>query len=166
MKLNLLVICIFTLGYAADISFAEVPSIGFLPPIQGGATEPRAGMVDEIGGVAVGKTEQDAFSYAYQKLLEEDDDGVRTVATKTGVGTISSATAFYNIYENPTATVLSKRAALVRAFTEARIMLLGHLDGFQNSRARHNVTEGDHIGRQRQGKRGEKDPEIEILDDP
>ena len=133
MKLKLLVICIFTLGYAANISFAAVPSIGFLPPIQDGPTEPRAGTVDEKGGVAVGEDWENTFSYAYQKLLEEDEGGVRIVATKTGIGIISSATDHYNIYKNPNVTVLSKRAALVRAFTEARIMLLGHLDGFQNS---------------------------------
>jgi len=101
----------------------------FMPPNEGGAVEPSS-PVEQKGDVVTGNTMQDAMGYAYQQLMDEGADGVRTVKTKTGIGILATGSAGYNAYENINATLLSKRGAYVKAFTEAQKQLVNYQEGF------------------------------------
>lgn len=104
----------------------------FVPPVQGGAADP-AGPVKADRDVVTAETMQDGLSYAYKEILNEDGQGVRTVATKTGMGVIAAATVSYKRYENINATMLSKRGAYVRAFTDAQRRMVQYFKGFENN---------------------------------
>ncbi len=122
----------FTLIIAALAAQAQSVSIDdFLPPAQGGASEAQT-PVQEKGEVMVAQTMQDGLAYAYQKILDEDGEGVRNIQTKSGMGVIATAVATYNTYENPNATLLAKRGAYLKAFTKAKSMLVKNMEGFEN----------------------------------
>lgn len=104
----------------------------FIPPSEGGAIEPQNAVVQQ-NDVIRAESMQDGLGYAYQQLMNEDGEGIRTVQTKTGMGVIAVSTAGYQQYENLNATLLSKRAAYVRAFTDAQAQLVKNFEGFQNN---------------------------------
>lgn len=103
----------------------------FVPPTEGGSVEPQQ-PVQESGDVVTGSNMQDSMGYAYQQIMKEGGDGVRTVKTKTGIGILATGSAGYEIWENMNATLLSKRAAYIEAFTKAQKQMVGHEQGFQN----------------------------------
>ncbi len=76
-------------------------------------------------------TMQDGMNYANDMM--EDDTGIRVVSTKTGLGTISRASAFYTVFENPNATLLSKRAAYAEAYMVAKKQLVAYMKPLQNT---------------------------------
>jgi len=102
----------------------------FLAPVQGGSDAVQGNV--EMGDTVHAETMQDGLNAA-NRLLSEEGDGVKLVSTKTGLGTIARASAYYNTYENLNATLLSKRAAYFRAYQEAKRQLLVDFEGVQNS---------------------------------
>lgn len=112
-------------------SVAAMSLDDFVPPVDGGTIEPQ-GAVSSQGEVIVAESMQDGLGYAYQHILDEDGEGIRTVQTKTGFGTIAVSTAHYRRSENLNATLLSKRAAYVRAFADAQSQLVKSFEGFEN----------------------------------
>ncbi len=109
----------------------------FIAPVQGGDKNVRGAVVD--GDTIHADTMQDGLNYANNMM--EDDSGIRVVSTKTGLGTISRASAFYTIFENPNATLLSKRAAYAEAYMAAKKQLVGYMKPLQNTCS--NVLETD-----------------------
>lgn len=101
----------------------------FIPPVQGGNTNVQGAVVD--GETIHADTMQDGMNYANDMI--EDDGGIRIVSTKTGLGTISSASSSYTIYENSNATLLSKRAAYAEAYMEAKKQLIANILPLQNT---------------------------------
>ncbi|HLN26085.1 MAG TPA: hypothetical protein VK558_19105 [Patescibacteria group bacterium] len=104
----------------------------FLPPTQGGSTSPSAA-AEKRGDVVAAPNMQAAMASAFKQLTDDGGSGVQEVATPSGIGILSAATANYKTYDNQNATILSKRGAYFRAFTEARKELVAHMGGLQNS---------------------------------
>ncbi len=104
----------------------------FLPPTQGGSTVPSA-PVEKKGDVISAPNMQAGMASAFKQLMDEGSDGVKVVATSTGMGILSAATANYHTYDNINATNLDKRGAYMKAFTEARKELVAHMNGIKNS---------------------------------
>lgn len=104
----------------------------FVPPVAGGTVNESAS-VSQKGDVIQAENMQDGLGYAYQQLMADGAEGVRTVQTKTGMGIISTATVDYTRYQNINATMLGKRGAYVKAFTKAQGQLVGYLEGFENN---------------------------------
>jgi len=103
----------------------------FVPPSEGGSVEPE-NPVEDSGDAVIGTSMQDTMGYAYQQLMDEGGNGIRTVQTKTGLGILATGTAGYNVYDNINATLLSKRQAYVLAFTNAQGQLVKHMEGFES----------------------------------
>lgn len=101
----------------------------FIAPVQGGDKKVRGAVVE--GDTIHADTMQDGMNYANDMM--EDDTGIRVVSTKTGLGTISRASAFYTVFENPNATLLSKRAAYAEAYMAAKKQLVGYMKPLQNT---------------------------------
>lgn len=121
-----------TLAIAAlDVQAQGLSLDEFVPPVQGGPTEPQ-GPVTETENVVLADSMQDGLGYAYQQILDEEGEGVRNVQTKTGLGVIATGISTYNTYQNPNATLLSKRSAYLKAFTKARTLLVKNMEGVEN----------------------------------
>lgn len=100
----------------------------FVPPAQGGATQVKGKVSEEQGLVKSGNA-QDGLNYAYQRLMDEGEEGVRNIAVPSGQAMISVAYGYYNIYNNRNATLLSKRAAYLKAMLKAQKAMVENMSG-------------------------------------
>lgn len=88
--------------------------------------------VKEVDDVVIADDPKTAVLVAHQSLIEDDEDGVKMIAVSSGVGILSSGSASYETYENKNATLLSKRAAYMKAFQVAKKQLVENLEGMNN----------------------------------
>lgn len=121
-------------GYplAEDFSFDE-----FVPPVKSEISDVDQleidGKVTEDDGVLISEKAQDGLNYALKELLNEDGDGVKSIAVSSGFAVISVATQSYKTYENRTATLLSKRQAYSIAMAQAQKQLVNDFEGIENA---------------------------------
>lgn len=129
-----------TLSFSGAPTYAQSLDLNdFIAPVQGGDTNVRGAV--NVGETIHANSMQDGMNYANNMM--EEDDGIRIVSTKTGLGTISRATASYTLYENPNATLLSKRAAYAEAYMGAKKQLLAYMKPLQNTCS--NVLQSDFV---------------------
>ncbi|WP_415721844.1 hypothetical protein [Photobacterium ganghwense] len=88
--------------------------------------------VKDVAGVIVAENPKAAVLLAHQSLIEDEEDGVKMIAVSSGVGILSTGSASYETYENRNATLLSKRAAYMKAFQIAKKQLVENMDGMNN----------------------------------
>ena len=100
----------------------------FVPPAQGGTTAVE-GQVSEDQGVVKAEKAQDGLNHAYEMLMAEDEEGVRQILVPSGLAVISVAKSIYSVYDNRNATLMSKRAAYVKAMLKAQKAMIEHRDG-------------------------------------
>ena len=113
----------------AQVQAQSIDLNDFIAPVQGGDRNVN-GAVDD-GETVHANTMQDGMNFANNMM--EDDSGVRVVSTKSGLGSISRASAAYTIFENPNATLLSKRAAYAEAYMVAKKQLVGYMKPLLNT---------------------------------
>lgn len=134
MKSNLIICLTVALGLfsLSGPALAQQLSMDdFVPPAQGGTTEVK-GEVSEDEGVIKAEKAQDGLNHAYEMLMAEDEEGVRQILVPSGMAVISVAKGIYSVYDNRNATLLSKRAAYVKAMLKAQKAMLEHRDGSLN----------------------------------
>ncbi|ANQ24733.1 hypothetical protein BA893_24415 [Vibrio natriegens] len=88
--------------------------------------------VKEVGDVVVAADPKAAVLVAHQSLIEEEGDGVKMIAVGSGIGILSTGSGSYETYENRNATLLSKRAAYMKAFQIAKKQLVENMEGMSN----------------------------------
>ncbi len=88
--------------------------------------------VKEVGDVVVGNDTKAAVLVAHQSLIEDDGDGVKMIAVGSGIGILSTGSGSYETYQNRNATLLSKRAAYIKAFQIAKKQLVENMEGMKN----------------------------------
>ncbi|MDD1780819.1 hypothetical protein LRP49_06350 [Enterovibrio sp. ZSDZ35] len=123
-----------TLATAMSPAYAVDFDLNDLVP----ATADTAATVDtsatkEVDGVVIAEDPKAAVVAAHQSLIEEVGDGVKMIAVGSGIGILSTGTASYNNYDNPNASLLSKRGAYTRAFQVAKKQLVENFEGVQNA---------------------------------
>lgn len=123
IKLSSLALAIGLMMPAAAQDF----DLADLVPARPGQTAPTDAVVD--GDLVVASDEKSAVSAAHQSLIDNNEDGVRLIQVGSGVGVLSSASAFYQTYENINATLLSKRGAYNQAALMAKTQLVENMNG-------------------------------------
>ncbi|MDV6249677.1 hypothetical protein [Vibrio sp. EA2] len=88
--------------------------------------------VKEVGDVVVAEDPKAAVLVAHQSLIEEEGDGVKMIAVGSGIGILSTGSGTYETYQNRNATLLSKRAAYMKAFQIAKKQLVENMEGMSN----------------------------------
>lgn len=111
---------------ADGLSFAD-----FVPPSQGGSDRVN-GPVNESQGVVEARTMQDGLNHASNGLrlqASSPNSGFREVRYPSGLGYLAGASASYEVFDNPNATMISLRAAYMKAYLKARAELAKGLRG-------------------------------------
>ncbi|MGR5165928.1 hypothetical protein ACPV5L_01855 [Vibrio astriarenae] len=88
--------------------------------------------VKTIGDVVIAQDPAAAVLVAHQSLIEDEGDGIKMITVGSGVGILSSGSGSYESYENRNATLLSKRAAYMKAFQIAKKQLVENMEGMNN----------------------------------
>ncbi|MGF1885964.1 hypothetical protein L4D13_07480 [Photobacterium profundum] len=88
--------------------------------------------VKEVDGLIIANDPKAAVLVAHQSLIEDEGDGVKMIAVSSGVGILSTGSGSYETYENRNATLLSKRAAYMKAFQIAKKQLVENMEGMSN----------------------------------
>jgi hypothetical protein len=145
MRKELLLLAIFamptsTVGLAQEISVDD-----FLPAVEGGKTSlelPSKVKIKADEDTVEAATAQDAVNAAVQlnktEVAKEGPDetkpqhGVKMVVFPSGLGYVATGAASYRVVENPVATRISQRNAVIVAFTEAKKLLAVKLKGMSN----------------------------------
>jgi len=111
---------------ASGLSFAD-----FVPPSQGGP-DGATGPVHESQGVVEAQTAQDGLNYASNRLrlqASSPNSAFREIRYPSGLGYLAAASASYEVFDNPNATMISLRAAYMKAYLKARAELAKGLQG-------------------------------------
>lgn len=89
-----------------------------IPAEPGGAVQSNNAV--SSGETIVSDSMEEGFQIAHQQLMNQNTDGVRTIAVGSGLGILSTGVASYTTYDNINATLLSKQAAFNRAAMAAK----------------------------------------------
>lgn len=119
-------IVMYCMTAASNVDAKTNVDIDALTPItQGGSTAILPGTHMQRNGTIVAPTMQSAANFAVQNMLggslkgkHEIGSNVYQIKTGSGIGYVSKAQATYGTYKNLTATLISKRAAYMRAYSK------------------------------------------------
>ena len=104
-----------------------------MPPAQGGTTEVK-GNVEEVDSKTLkADTLQDGLNEG-NNLIWEDSTGYKAIIFPSGTGYIAGATAYYKVYPNINATLISKRAAYLEAYYMAQVNMLQGMQEYYTER--------------------------------
>lgn len=146
MHVKFLCLAIFIVLTNSNVGLTQEISVDdFLPAVEGGETnieQPSKVQVNEDEDTVEAATAQDAVNAAVQlnkKEVEEEgpdeskpQHGVTQVVFPSGLGYVATGAASYQVLENPVATRISQRNAVIVAFTEAKKLLAVTLKGMSN----------------------------------
>jgi hypothetical protein len=100
-----------------------------LIPAKPGQTVENADNVTVKGDVVVGTDDVAAVAVAYQVLIEEEEDGIKMIKVGSGMGILSVGSASYQIFNNNSASLLSKRGAYNKALLIAKKQFVANMKG-------------------------------------
>lgn len=117
MKHSLIAVVLSSvMGLSSAATMAQDFDLTDMMPARPGQAAPTSGDYEVKDNVVVADDEATAVTVAHQNLMENTQDGVMTIAVGSGIGVLSTGSASYQLFDNPNASLLSKRAAYNQAF--------------------------------------------------
>jgi len=130
MKHSLIAVVLSSvMGLSSAATMAQDFDLTDMMPARPGQAAPTSGDYEVKDNVVVANDEATAVTVAHQNLMENTQDGVMTIAVGSGIGVLSTGSASYQLFDNPNASLLSKRAAYNQAFLVAKKGLVEHQKG-------------------------------------